>query len=37
MVNQLTQINSLQQLIQIQTDLQQVLSQSPAATPKQSA
>ena len=33
MVNQLTQINSLQQLIQIQTDLQQVLNQAPAATP----
>lgn len=32
MVNQLTQINSLQQLIQIQTDLQQVLGLAPAAT-----
>jgi flagellar basal-body rod modification protein FlgD len=32
MVDQLTQINSLQQLIQIQTDLQQVLGQTPAAS-----
>jgi flagellar basal-body rod modification protein FlgD len=32
MVNQLTQINSLQQLIQIQTDLQQVLGLTPAVT-----
>ena len=31
MVDQLTQINSLQQLIQIQSDLQQVLSGTPAA------
>lgn len=32
MVDQLTQINSLQQLIQIQSDLQQVLNQAPAGT-----
>src|SRR5579862_7194420 len=32
MVDQLTQINSLQQLIQIQSDLQQVLSGTPAAS-----
>jgi flagellar basal-body rod modification protein FlgD len=32
MVGQLTQINSLQQLIQIQTDLQQVLNLPPATT-----
>jgi len=32
MVSQLTQINSLQQLVQIQTDLQQVLGQTPATT-----
>ena len=32
MVDQLTQINSLQQLIQIQSDLQQVLNQTPSAT-----
>jgi flagellar basal-body rod modification protein FlgD len=32
MVNQLTQINSLQQLIQIQTDLQKVLGQTPPVT-----
>jgi flagellar basal-body rod modification protein FlgD len=32
MVDQLTQINSLQQLIQIQTDLQQVLGTAPAST-----
>jgi flagellar basal-body rod modification protein FlgD len=32
MVDQLTQINSLQQLIQIQSDLQQVLGTAPAAT-----
>jgi flagellar basal-body rod modification protein FlgD len=37
MVNQLTQINSLQQLIQIQTDLQQVLGQAPTAAPQPSA
>jgi flagellar basal-body rod modification protein FlgD len=35
MVDQLTQINSLQQLIQIQSDLQQVLGQTPAATQTQ--
>src|SRR6202142_4792069 len=32
MVNELTQINSLQQLVQIQTDLQQILGQTPATT-----
>jgi flagellar hook assembly protein FlgD len=37
MVNQLTQINSLQQLIQIQTDLQQVLGQTPAVTQTKAA
>ena len=37
MVNQLTQINSLQQLIQIQTDLQQVLGQTPAVTQTKTA
>jgi flagellar basal-body rod modification protein FlgD len=36
MVDQLTQINSLQQLIQIQSDLQQVLS-TPATTAQTNA
>ena len=32
MVDQLTQINSLQQLVQIQSDLQQVLGETPSGS-----
>ena len=37
MVDQLTQINSLQQLVQIQTDLQQMLGQTPATSQTQTS